>query len=116
MCCVCCVLWLCCVVCCVLYVVCGVVGSRQSFTKSFVTNAGSFLFVLYGISLVPIGYYIIPRKIRSEPVQGWYFGFVGCEGESSMFEGDNISRLWIPSPRKLCCQSRGFKSNSIWST
>ena len=31
-----------------------------------------------------------------------------------MFEGDNISRLWIPSLCKLCCSCWCYKSNPIW--
>jgi len=31
-----------------------------------------------------------------------------------MFEGDNISRLWIPSLCKLCCSCWCYKSNSVW--
>ena len=58
---------------------------------------------------------IIPGHIGSNSIQCGHFGFVGGKHESSMFEGDNISRLWIPSLCKLCCSCWGNKSNPIRS-
>jgi len=64
-------------------------------------------------SLIPISDDIFPTQVCSDSIQCGHFGFVGGDDESSMFEGDNISRLWIPSLCKLCCSCRRHKSNPI---
>jgi len=58
-------------------------------------------------------YYILPHLIGTHSIQDRNLGFVGSHHESSMFEGDNISRLWIPSLCKLCCSCWCYKSNPI---
>jgi len=64
----------------------------------------------------PIGYNIIPCHIVSDSIKGRQLRLIGGKHESSMFEGDNISRLWIPSLCKLCCSCWCFKSNCIGSS
>ena len=66
-------------------------------------------------SFFPIMNNIIPRNIISNTKEGCQFGFVGDQHESSMFEGDNISRLRIPSPCKFCCSCWCNESNPIGS-
>ena len=64
--------------------------------------------------LPPSIYYIVPSLVVTDTIQSGHLGFAGSEHETSMFEGDNISRLWIPSLCKLCCSCWCFKSNPVW--
>ena len=75
---------------------------------------GKLFFTYWGVDpFFPMMNNIIPSHIGSNSIQCGHFGFVWREHESSMFEGDNISRLWIPSLCKLCCSCWCYKSNPI---
>jgi len=98
-----------------LCVVPGLLRIGFTSTQALEFNSPKVQFTFWGEDFFfPIMHHIIPGHIGSNSIQCGHFRFVWREHESSMFEGDNISRLWIPSLCKLCCSCWCFKSNPIW--
>jgi len=66
-----------------------------------------------GLLFFPIGYNLIPLKIRSHAIKCWEFGFLGGHQEPMVLEAHNVPCWWLPSLRK--CRSAGgcHKPNAV---
>ncbi len=66
-----------------------------------------------GLLFFPIGYYLIPLKIRSHAIKCWEFGFLGGHQETMVLEAHNVPCWWLPSLRKCRSASGCHKPNAV---